>query len=448
MGLGISHYLPLLLYIAGIVSAFFSLLYAPAAGFFFLVPLLPYTSVLEKLQPYFWGKNLPNILFLCVIVGWFFRRSNREKNSDCKNDLNRPVFWLVISSIIGFANGLMSKGMDVSYIVDWKDYMFLPLIWLLTVQVMKDKKTLKLFTLALIIGIIGVNYYYFSNLKWMDLTHFSYKNRDAFMGIFVYLGANHYGAFFVHFFFILMGFLLFTKSKFQKIGLVIIISLSVYNIMYSYSRGAYLALFAGLFFLGLMKERKILVLLAVFLIFWKSFAPVSVIERIEMTRSDNGQLEESAAERVMLWQKAWDMFLASPVIGEGFNTFEFNGFIDTHNYYLKMLAEEGVIGLVTFLYVLLSALKMSWKLYRESTDDYFRAIGLGFALCVVSVLITNFFGNRWSYLSLGAYFWAFMGIMTRSYLIHCGELAAGETIERPPEQVPPGAVRHAVKGRL
>jgi putative inorganic carbon (HCO3(-)) transporter len=161
------------------------------------------------------------------------------------------------------------------------------------------------------------------------------------------------------------------------------------------------------------------------------------VERVTMTRDDRGKLEESAADRVMLWERALDMFHQSPLIGKGFNTFAYAGFIDTHNYFLKMLAEQGLMGLSAFLFLLISAMRLAWKLYREAEDEFFKGIGFGFALSVMSLMITNFFGDRRSYLCMGSYFFAFMGIMTRSYMINRSQIGEGET--EPAAQVPSGA---------
>lgn len=411
--MGLSHIIPLILYAACVVSAFGSVLFTPLMGVFVLFPALPFTSFIEDMHPYFLGKDLVNILVIAILAGWYFRR---PKAPVTDNPLNVPVSLLIVSSMIGVINGLLSLGFSVAYVVDWKDYMLLPLIWFLTADLVREKKTMILFTAVLVLGFLAVNVYYYNNLKWMNLWHFSYKNRDTFTGLFVYLKANHYGAFFVHIFFVLTGILVCIRARKVQMILLAVMALSLYNIMYSFSRGAYVALLGGLFCLALVRERKLIIPLVVALIFWKTLMPVSVVERVEMTTTSSGALEESAAERIDLWRHAWGMFISSPLYGKGFNTFTFRGFTDTHNYYLKMLAEQGLIGLATFLFLLFAALRMSWRLYREATDDYYRGIGLGFCLCVVSVLLTNFFGNRWSYLSMGSYFWVFMGLMTRAYL--------------------------------
>lgn len=427
LGLGLTNFIPLIIYCAAILVIFLSAFINPKIGIFFLFPLLPYQNIFEKLKVFPLGKDLNDLIIISIVIGWVIRRGQSKPGSQ-ETGLNLPIVLLSIVSLIGLFNGSFSFSIPLNfsnpYLMDWKNYMLFPVIWLLTANNIKDKKTMISLIILMIIGILGADYYFRSNLKWMNIWHFSEKARNQMTGLFVYLGANHYGAFFAHFVFILIGFFLFEKKKIKKLILLGVISLTIYCIIYTFSRGAYIALLAGLFFIGLAKERKVIILLIIFLIFWRAFVPVSVAERIDMTKNEEGELEESAAKRIDLWNIAWQMFQESPVIGKGFNTFRTYTEWDTHNFYMKMLAELGILGLITFLYLCLFAFISGWKLYRESKDNFFKGMGLGFSACVISVMITNAFGDRWSYLPLGAYFWVFFGLVTRARIISKAEIAA------------------------
>lgn len=429
LGFGLTNFIPLIIYGSAIAVIFLSVFVNPKIGIVFLFPLLPYQNIFERLKDFPLGKDLNDLIIISIVIGWILK-GNQSKAKSQQVGIKLPIALLSMVSFIGLINGSFSFGIPLNfsnpYLFDWKNYMLFPLIWLLTANNIKDKKTMMYLTIFMIIGILGADYYFRSNLKWMNIWHFSEKARNQMTGLFVYLGANHYGAFFAHFVFILIGLFLFAKKKIIKLILFGIISLTIYCIIYTFSRGAYLALLAGLFFIGLMKDRKILLLLLLFLIFWRSFVPISVKERIDMTKNEEGQLEESAAKRVELWNIAWQMFQESPIIGKGFNTFKTYTEWDTHNFYMKMLAELGILGLITFLYLCLFAFLSGWKLYRESDDSLLKGLGLGFSACVISVMVTNAFGDRWSYLPLGAYFWVFLGMVERGRII-AKELTANET---------------------
>src|SRR5437879_7042228 len=92
------------------------------------------------------------------------------------------------------------------------------------------------------------------------------------------------------------------------------------------------------------------------LIGWQVFLPNSVQERITMTYTEEGELESSAQTRVQLWEDAMQLFHQNPILGTGFNTYSYLGrtekYRDTHNYYLKVLVETGIVGLLVFLWLL------------------------------------------------------------------------------------------------
>lgn len=77
--------------------------------------------------------------------------------------------------------------------------------------------------------------------------------------------------------------------------------------------------------------------------------PSSVVDRIKMTRGENGELERSGVTRMELWNEAIEVFKENPVFGVGYGGFGLTIpkdqlLTDTHNYYVKMLAEQGIVG--------------------------------------------------------------------------------------------------------
>jgi O-antigen ligase len=136
-----------------------------------------------------------------------------------------------------------------------------------------------------------------------------------------------------------------------------------------------------------------------------------------MTYQGNGELDSSAEDRVTIWQDAMQIFHEDPIFGTGFNTYAFMGrvgpYTDTHNYYVKVLIEEGIIGLLIFLWLLRMACKMSWSLFRRASDPVISALGCGLFAMMICVVIVNFFGDRWTYLQVNGFLWVILGLAAR-----------------------------------
>ena len=171
-----------------------------------------------------------------------------------------------------------------------------------------------------------------------------------------------------------------------------------------------------------MKQRWVLLALVVFLISWQSLVPTSVQERILMTYDkQDQQLDTSAQDRVTIWNDAMVLFHENPAIGAGFDTYQWlhrvSIYTDTHNYFLKVLVETGVLGLMFFLFLLGTITRLGVKLYRTAKDPFLKSLGLGFSLLMVCVFVVNFFGDRWLYIEVNGFLWVMLACVVRGQMI-------------------------------
>jgi O-antigen ligase len=213
-----------------------------------------------------------------------------------------------------------------------------------------------------------------------------------------------------------------------------IVALTILACMYTFSRGAYLALVFSVFVLGLLKDRKLLLILGVFLVTWQTIVPTPVRERVNMTKDSNGQLEASAQERVDLWTQAQQSIISNPIFGTGFATFQYGQHVgelkDTHNWYVKILVETGIIGFIMYFILLQQLLAMSYRLFKRATDPLYRGLGLGLFVATCSSLAANCFGDRWTYIEITALFWVLAAAAVRAT-----QFTNSESIAEPTEVV-------------
>src|SRR5208283_1728487 len=155
---------------------------------------------------------------------------------------------------------------------------------------------------------------------------------------------------------------------------------------------------------------KLLVLLALFLVTWTSLVPLAVQQRVYMTYDQNsGELDHSAAVRVSLWEEAKPVFDSNPVFGSGFDTYAYtghlNGYRDSHNLFVKVLVETGVVGFLLFLSILAKSFRVGYRLFRQAQDDFLASLGLGLSVWVVCAAVANLFGDRWTFLQVNGFMW-------------------------------------------
>jgi len=235
------------------------------------------------------------------------------------------------------------------------------------------------------------------------------------------LNANHFASFLCYVGLFVFGqFLLAERSRRGSIYLLIYLS-SLYPLMFSYSRGAYVASLAGLFFYAFIKQRRLAFLLILFVLFWKDILPATVVERIAMTEDASGGLDDSSAFRLEVWELAISLFRDNLFTGIGFN-----GFIvasqgmklhDTHNFYLKIAAEQGLLGLVLWFAFIFGVGIKAWSLFRHSSLLYSKSCGFATLGCLVGVLVCNLFGDRFSQIEISVVLVLLFAAMQRQGLI-------------------------------
>jgi O-antigen ligase len=236
------------------------------------------------------------------------------------------------------------------------------------------------------------------------------------------LSGNAFGVFLGQFTIIPLVLMLFSSKAWHKAFFGFTAGLTTYCLLFSFSRSGYLAGAATLIFLGLAKDRRILAVLVIVVLFWQALLPHSVIQRIEMTSIDDPS-DATVQERFGMWEMAKGIIAEHPIAGIGFCTTPFlqvksAGFTQTwasfHSSYLEQTVETGFIGLALYLTFFLMGLGYGWKLYKVANDKLLQGLGLGFMGCVFGVLAGNIFGSYWNYLNVMAFYWVFLGLVIAS----------------------------------
>jgi len=400
---GLEQYVPWALYLGAMAAFLLSLFWKPQVGLYVLVPLLPLQTIRYRIIDMPLGNILIDLLLLGVILGWLFRNGFHLEKTPmnklllffgifCYAQLWRGAFYLNTDLPLSLADPRFS---------DWKNYMVMFIVFAVVVNVIKDARQIQILILLMCLSVFAVDKGFYGTMSGRDLSHFSYDVRDG--GPLGYAGVNGVATFEAEFMLFLLGLAAFQKKKGLKLALWLLVAFSGYCLLFSFSREAYAGVLVGLLFLGLLKQRWMLIALAVFLFSWQAFVPTAVQERVEMTyNKDDQQLDTSAQDRVVIWNDAMAMFRQNPVIGEGFDTYKYQHrvsiYTDTHNYFLKVMVEMGVAGLLFFLFILGRAARLGVKLWRTAQDPFLKSVGLGFTLLMACVFVVNFFGDRWLYI--------------------------------------------------
>src|SRR5260370_28130950 len=143
----------------------------------------------------------------------------------------------------------------------------------------------------------------------------------------------------------------------------------------------------------------------------------------EPAEGQTGVADASVVRRYALNVAAWHVFLDYPILGVGPGHFSDYysiaycnrvGLIEQlkkyrgHNLYLETLAETGILGLASFLAIILAIMHGLWKVWKrlQHEGSEFADAAIAFFLCLLAYLISAIF----SHFSYQSYFWLLMAL--------------------------------------
>ncbi len=200
--------------------------------------------------------------------------------------------------------------------------------------------------------------------------------------------------------------------------------------LYTFSRGAYLALAGGSATVLLFGNPLLLAAAggggAIAVALFPSLVPASVVERFDETTTSKSvyegdgaevNLDKSSAHRLVIWRGAARMIAAQPLGGVGLGRFQrMIGFYtevplrktdphDAHNAFILVAAETGLpcLALLVLLFVAWGILGLRLRFGRRHPAD--RSLGLGFLGTLAGVLVSGMLGSRFSDEALIGWFW-------------------------------------------
>jgi len=404
------------------------LLYA----FLFLLPLQNLqTGYMPNLGG---GLNFLNAGFFAALLGAWYCGGRVTHWSSVQRWILVYIGYAFLSLNIGYGN-VHSDTSDHLNIL--KDALLAIMIVFLVQMSVTDWSTLKRTIAVMLLPlpyIFKVTY-----AEHMSVSSWHYNDALRISGTFSLLGANEYAAFCVTMSVLMFALLLAAKlPRAWRIGLSIGIACTVMGVVWAYSRTAYIALMLGLIAVLLLWRGRMKMVLPLFLaaLILPAVMPASVIERFDSTTIEEGKRDESTEMRFEFWQVAWNNFASHPLFGSGYHTFhhaEINPFgMDTHNFFMRELTEKGALGFAITIGLLLSILRAAWRTMRDAPSGTLAyALGLGMVGAWLALILSNCFGDRFTYYPMIGYFWAFLGLTLKARELVVAERASAAAAPAP-----------------
>lgn len=380
-----------------------------------LIALIPLQNIyLGKLPTLGAGINALNVLMVFAFIAAASRRDTAYANP-----MNKYIFFLAMSYLLSLIVASFVLGWDEHKVFILKDMFFAYLFFFVTYKSITGMKSIKAIFWATIIPLPYMFRVFYTNMSWMGFSSYNDKLRFN-SGTFLELGSNEIAAFYATYTFMALAFALVEQEKKRRWFLLACIGMNVYCLLYTFSRGAYLASMVGIVVLcWYFKKMKYLLagvtIVFALLVVGVDVFPDAVTQRFNSSFAEEEELDDSAQKRKILWSIAMDKFEGNPAVGVGFNNFRrMNEYgLDTHNYYVKLLAEGGLVSFLSFATFLAACFRSGLQLLKKCSDETTLKLAGGFLACVSSLAVGNFFGDRFTHYPLISYLFVYLAIVIK-----------------------------------
>lgn len=311
-------------------------------------------------------------------------------------------------------------------------------LYLIATRLFRDSKYMERYFWAYLLALCGV--------ILITLVKHSAFGFDEQTGHYVmnpfYKDHTSYGAAIAMFFPLVIGtFFKPDLSPQKRAGVGLVLAIIVVGLIFSYTRAAWLSLVGALGVFIIMKLRikfwivftAMITLAAGYIVFQDD-----IIRELERNRQDSSEnfaehiqsmtnvsTDASNLERLNRWSSAWRMFEERPIMGWGPGTYMFQyapfqkhsettiistNFGDAgnaHSEYLGPLCESGVIGLASFLLILIVILYRAILLYYRIDDPHQRMLLMSMLLGLITYFIHGVLNNFLDTDKISVPFWGF-----------------------------------------
>ena len=216
------------------------------------------------------------------------------------------------------------------------------------------------------------------------------------------------------------------KQKSVKVICAVITLLLLVNLLVTYSRGSYLALAFSLFVFVLLIEKRFIVLLLPAMVASLFVLPASVIIRL---RSILDFQDTSTAFRLSIWEGSVRMLrdFWFTGIGQGSGAFSqvypfyslaATPTIHSHNLFLQMAIELGVVGLLVFVLLIACFLRHMANFLNRAKDIRQKFLAAVFIAAPSGVLLQGLFDHVFFSYRVLLSFYTFVGIGMACYKLY------------------------------
>lgn len=391
--------------------------YLPYKLPFYLIPLYPIIDfIVRNLFPQISSIWDEGFIFLLILI--FLLRVKTKKIKF--TELIYPVLTFLLALLL---SSYFTK-IDTRIAFDGiRSYLEMFLFFLIVINFINDKKDIDNFInlssfSVLILSLYGI-YQYIARVSipssWIDKDLETTISTRAFS---IFGSPNAFAGYLILLIPLIFTVFLVEKKLTKKLYYFLVLGASLFALLFTLTRAAQISIiFSFLLFTLLYKDKRYFLILIIFILIAFSIPQIRI--RFLNLLSPIYLEKAKTYGRLFRWNLAISIFSLKPIFGVGPGGFGgavasrlgmFEGlYVD--NYYLKTLVEVGLVGFISFLYLIFSILRKGASNLINLTQEKEKMICLGIFLGLIAFFLNNITENLWEIPTLSVTMWSLIGIL-------------------------------------
>lgn len=336
-----------------------------------------------------------DLILAAVVVGWLARQAALREPIH-RNPLLVPMALLAVaglaSAILSLAEGSIDPftGRAVDPLVaglHWVKRVEYLLILFLVAQILSTRKEVAVFT-GLLVAAGGAVALWGAGQVAADGSEVGFRLAAPFDPG----EANTFGEYLMFVLLLAMGLALSVRSARLRLVLWGVVGLSAFAFTHTFSRGSYIGLAVAVLVLAVLKDARLLLVVAAMALVVPGWLPAGVTARVESIPHEISTLEmadgggNALAARIDSYRVATVRLSERPLLGHGPGVV---ALARLESQYAREAVEGGLVGLAVFLWFLARTARLGSEVLRSARVGLDRGLGLGYLAGLAGMVVAG-----------------------------------------------------------
>ena len=351
-----------------------------------------------------WSISTIHLVTLLALTAFLLEKSLKWNWEWIKTPLDMPILCILVICILSSVFSVQR------YTSTWALILFLNylIIYYLIIHTVRTRSQMKqlvylIIGMAVLLFIIGLLKIFYDNpFPWWDYTNIQ-KAPYRFSSTFV--NPDHLAGYMEMAIPLLLGLWLTGLRRIQLYLITILTVLLLMPLIFSLSRGGWLGIFSGLFFMSAAlffnhyfqpKRLLLTVVIGFFVVAFIVLSSTPTIKRIIITPKQTGNLA-----RITVWEGVVKMIKDHPLLGTGPGTFAMvyteyqpggfdSRYFRAHNDYLQFTSETGLALIPIMIWMMIALFLKGFKKF-ENPSRLVRGVTIGAMSGITAILVHSIF---------------------------------------------------------